>query len=278
MTMGEKKKVCEQVFKETFSEHFGIPFSVLTAWEAVGRVLTYGFKHCGYIPACLSPVFLHREDQVDEEELLASFSNYVTCDEQDALKMSLSDNPDCQDPDPMDFLSTYKCFRMPTDQTIRTIVVKLAHQELIQRPHYVAECWAPVVATLKTHECFQTVKKMRELNSDMKPTTKKVTQALKATPTNDSQKQSFHFLKKFVRPLDGPSLKILQKFVTGSDALVTDHISVYFTATDGLARRPIAHTCAPTLEIPSTYQVYNEMVEEFNNILRQKESWTFNIV
>lgn len=179
MTMGEKKKVWEQVFKETFSEHFGNPFSVLTAWEAVGRVLTYGFKHCGYIPVCLSPVFLafclHGEDQVDEEELLASFSNYDTCDQRDALKMSLSDNLDCQDPDLMDFLSTYKSFRMPTDQTIRTIVVELAHQELIQRPRYVAECWAPVVATLKTHECFQSVKKMRELNSGMKPTTKKVT-------------------------------------------------------------------------------------------------------
>ncbi|XP_068761772.1 uncharacterized protein [Montipora capricornis] len=67
-----------------------------SAWEAGGRVLTYGFKNCGYIPVCLSPVFLasclHGEDQVDEEELLASFSNYVTCDERDALKMSLSDN------------------------------------------------------------------------------------------------------------------------------------------------------------------------------------------
>ena len=56
----------------SFSEHFGNPFSVLTAWEAVGPVLTYGFKHCGYIPVCLSPVFLafclHGEDQVDEED------------------------------------------------------------------------------------------------------------------------------------------------------------------------------------------------------------------
>ena len=253
-----------------------------SAWEAVGRVLTYGFKYCSYLPVGLSPVFLasclHGEDQVDEEELLASFSNYVTCDERDALKMSLSDKPDCQDPDLMDFLSTYKCFRLPTDQTIRTIIVELAHQELIQKPRYVAECWAPIVATLKTHECFDNVKKMRELNSDMKPTTKKVIRALKATPTNDSEKQSLDFLKKFVRSLDGPSLKIFLKFVTGSDALVTEHISVCFIATDGLARRPIAHTCGPTLEIPSTYQVYNEMVEEFNNILRQKESWTFNIV
>ena len=80
-------------------------------------------------------------------------------------------------------------------------------------------------------------------------------------------KKEFYFLKKFVRSLNGPSLKIFLKFVTGSDALVTDHISVYFIATDGPARRPIAPTCGPTLEIPSTYQVCNEMVEEFNDIL-----------
>ena len=32
MIMGEKKKVWAQVFKETFSQHFGNPFSVLTDW------------------------------------------------------------------------------------------------------------------------------------------------------------------------------------------------------------------------------------------------------
>ena len=78
---------------------------------------------------------------------LASISNYVTSDDREALKMSLSDNSDSQDPDPMDFLSSYKCFRLPTCKTIRTIIVELAHQELIQRPRYVAEYWAPVVAT-----------------------------------------------------------------------------------------------------------------------------------
>lgn len=127
-------------------------------WEAIGRVLTYGFKYCSYIPICLSPVFLasclHGEDQVDEEELLASFSNYVTSDEREALQMSLSDNPDCQDDDLLDFLSTYKCYRLPIKETIRTIILEQAHQELIQRSRYIANCWAPVVATLKTHECF----------------------------------------------------------------------------------------------------------------------------
>ena len=186
-------------------------------------MLTYGFQYSRHIPICLSPVFLasclHGEDQVHEEELLSSFSNYVTSDEREVLQKRLADNPDCQDDDLLEFLSTYKCFRLPTDATIRTIIVELAHQELIQRPRYIANCWASVVSTLKMHESFHSVKRMRELYSCMKPSAKKVIKALRATPANDSEKQSYDFLKKLVRSLDGPSLKIFLKFVTGSDAL-----------------------------------------------------------
>ena len=61
------------------------------------------------------------------------------------------------------------------------MILELAHQELLQRPRYIAECWAPVVATVKTHECFYSLKKMMELYSDLKPFLKKVILALKAT-------------------------------------------------------------------------------------------------
>ena len=77
--------------------------------------------------------------------------------------MGLSDNPDCQDCDLIDFLSTYKCFRQPTVQIIRNFILELVHQELIQRPRYIAECWAPVVETLKTHQGVTSVKKTGEL-------------------------------------------------------------------------------------------------------------------
>lgn len=105
-------------------------------------------------------------------------------------------------------LSTYKCFRLPAAQNIRKIILELAHQVLLQRLCYIAECWVPVVATLKTHQCFYSVKTMRELYSDLKPSSKKVIQALKATPSGDSKTQSYDFLKTFVRSLDAPSLKI----------------------------------------------------------------------
>ncbi|KAK3742020.1 hypothetical protein QZH41_014346 [Actinostola sp. cb2023] len=253
-----------------------------TEWEAIGRVLAYGFKYFGYIPIGLSPVFLasciHGEDKISDEELLQSFSNYVTSDERDIIKTSLSDDVDCQDEDLLDFLSTYKCFRLPTKDTMRTILLELAHQEIIQRPRYIANCWSTIIGIFKTNISFSSIEKLRELFSGMNPSAKKVIKSLQPTIANESEKQSFDFLKKFIRSLDKSSLKIFLKFITGSDTLVTESIQVSFISVEGMARRPIAHTCGPTLEVPSTYQSYNEMSEEFNNILRAKESWTFNIV
>ena len=74
------------------------------------------------------------------------------------------------------------------------------------------------------------------------------------------------------------SLKVFLKFVTGSDVMVLQTISVSFNPVEGIMRTPIAHTCGPILELPSKYQSYNELAEEFTNILREKASWTFSIV
>ena len=43
-------------------------------------------------------------------------------------------------------------------------------------------------------------------------------------------------------------------------------INVTFTKMEGAARRPMVHTCAPTLELPSTYQTFNELSEEFSSL------------
>ena len=53
---------------------------------------------------------------------------------------------------------------------------------------------------------------------------------------------------------------------------------VTFTKMEGAARRPIVHTCTPALELPSTYQSFNELSEEFSFLISERDSWYFNIV
>ena len=57
-----------------------------------------------------------------------------------------------------------------------------------------------------------------------------------------------------------------------------DSLEVTFVNVDGLSRRPIAHTCTPSLVLPSTYQSFNELSEEFSSLLREKGFWEFDIV
>lgn len=59
--------------------------------------------------------------------------------------------------------------------------------------------------------------------------------------------------------------------------MLTDNILIVFTRLEGLERRPIAHTCTYTLEIPTTYQSFPEFREEFNSIL-EANTWEMNIV
>ena len=242
----------------------------------------YGFQEVGYVPVCLSPLFLasciHGEETVTEEELLQSFKLYITADEREVFDRCLSEDFESNDEDVLDFLSSYKCFRKPTPQNIKVIFIELAHQEIIQKPRYIAECWAPVLSILKEHMSFSKVEGIRKLCLDSKPTAKKVIKSLVATPKNEAERESLGFLKKFIKSLDAVSLKVFLKFLTGSDVLIQKNISVSFNSVAGIARAPVAHTCGSCLELPSTYQSYNELAEDFTKILREKESWTFNIV
>ena len=85
-------------------------------------------------------------------------------------------------------------------------------------------------------------------------------------------------LKRFVKFLEGHTLGKFLHFCTGIDIITCESISITFNTMTGLERRPIAHTCAPLIELPSTYESYLALSEEFLNIIRGYQSWSFDIV
>ena len=73
-------------------------------------------------------------------------------------------------------------------------------------------------------------------------------------------------------------LRSFLRFVTGSTVCNSTKILVTFNSLTGLARRPLAHTCEPTLEISSTYINYDEFYGKFRSIFdKVNEEFSFRM-
>lgn len=251
-------------------------------WEAIARILLYGFKVAKYFPVSLSNAFLalclFGEESISSDFLLVSFRFYITADERETFDKIKAGDVEEQDDDILEFLGNYKTYKRYTKENITLIISELAHQELIQHPRYIAQCWVPILADLKEHTNFQSSEAISQFFAAKTPTARKLIRAINSDPSTDAERQCLDFLKKFIRSLDGPALGTFLKFTTGSDLMPEESLVVSYTSSDGFTRRPIAHTCGQHLEVPSTYQSFGELSEEFTFLLRDKGAWTFNIV
>lgn len=248
-------------------------------WEAIARILLKGFQEYQYFPLRLSKTFvvscLFGESAVSEQMLMESFMQYVSQDERKVIQKCSNGELEPDDENLIELLSTFYCKRAVTESTILKTVTELAHQELIQRPQYVTECWRPILTALT--RSFPTVESLICFFSQLIPTTSKVVSTIDCQPTNDGERDALKYLKRYIKGLDSKMLATFLRFVTGSDLMLFQSWEINFTQLDGCARRPVAHTCTNTLELPLTYQSFPELREEFNQILKAV-NWEMDIV
>ena len=121
------------------------------------------------------------------------------------------------------------------------------------------------VPTFKIY--FPDVNLLDQFYSSIIPTNLKVLALLKASPATAAKTEAMAYLKRFMRGLDEAKLTTFSRFTTAADVIVTDALTISFTNSEGLQRRPIAHTCGHTLEVPSTYASFCDLREEFMAIL-----------
>ena len=152
-------------------------------WQALARVILYGFSALNYFPLRLSSVIistcLFGEEILSRQFLLEAFRKYVTSEDQKVFDACLSDECDVNDKDVLDFLTAWKCCRVPAKDNIKDIIFKLAHQELVQKARYVVHCWAPIIKKLQFDESFRTLDGVLGLFMEKQPTAKKYLKQLK---------------------------------------------------------------------------------------------------
>ena len=216
--------------------------------------------------------------KVPESILMESFMKYSSPVEEDLVKEYLEKDclPDDND-ELLEFLERFNCRSAVSSENLRKLLIEIANQELIQKPHVMISTWQPSVQELKQYPQFQSTSGIQCLYDMLKPTTKKVLEILSAQPNTQAERDAFKFLQRHIRGLDNTKLIQFLIFTAASDILVTSKLEVAFSKLKGVGCRPIAHTCEPVLELSSTYANFVELRDQFNNIL-DKDTWEMDIM
>lgn len=269
MTLGERERV-------PFVRHDYF----VQEWEAVGRILVKGFVSVSYFPTFLSKAFLCYclfGNQVPDSMFVDSFTKYLSPVEEEFIVDIIRKNQLPDDDEFTDFLERFKCRRVVTTENLSQVILEISKQELVQKPHLMISSLQPFVQQLKQYPQFQTITAVEGFYDSLKPTTKKVLSCLTSNPQSDGERDAFKFLQRFVRGLEMPKLLQFLRFTTAMDVMIDKKIEVAFIKCEGLSARPIAHTCGPLLEIPSTYANFVELREAFMNILN-RDNWEMDII
>ena len=75
---------------------------------------------------------------------------------------------------------------------------------------------------------------------------------------NSAQARIFGYLTRLVGNMKQDELSRFLRFVTGSSVVSEKRINIRFNKLEGIARRPITHTCSCLLELSTSYRNLNK--------------------
>eukprot|EP00112_Aurelia_sp_Birch-Aquarium-sp1_P012637 Seg2658.2 transcript_id=Seg2658.2/GoldUCD/mRNA.D3Y31 product="hypothetical protein" protein_id=Seg2658.2/GoldUCD/D3Y31 len=132
-------------------------------WQCCARVLLKGFMDMRYWPLQLCHAFLCHSlfgmQGVTDEMLCNSFQSFVDVADAKVITSIMEDKSSDLDEtlieEFQDMLSRYNGRKVATKENVKSLVVELAHKELIQSPKYISAAWAPELLPLTAnHEEF----------------------------------------------------------------------------------------------------------------------------
>ena len=248
----------------------------------VGRVLSHGFVCTGFLPTrvtfpTLAGMLLGPDVKIKSSHLVEAFVDYVSDVDREVLKEAITiakadtchSFPNSMKEKLLTVLSAFGCRQIPTTDSLPHNLAQIAKFVFQSKPMLaVTEIHSGIP---QAHRPFWQSKSPDDLHQ--------LYQALAVTPAkvlalfdepvfmNKAQEVVYGYLRQFVGNMTLDQVRVFLRFVSGSSVCTAENLKVEFNSMSGFARRPIAHTCSNTLELPATYISYPEFEKEFRLIL-----------
>jgi hypothetical protein len=264
-------------------EHFRIPILDpdfgKDEWQAIGRILLKGYQDHRYFPVSLAPAFMvalvYGEDSVPPSILKESFLQFITPSERDAITKALA-REDFDQNVLLDLLERTQCHRIPEAKELLPMILHVAHKEIIQESSYAIETMRSIDHK-RFVSFFPDCSAIMAVYDQLEPSVSKVLNLLEANPQTTEQNKCLSYFQRFIRGRSSNDLGRLLRFLTGADVICVEKIQVSFIKATGLARRPIIHTCGPSVELPETYLHFPDFRSEWEHLLANEASFEMNL-
>ena len=247
----------------------------------LGTIMSHAYLVCGILPVriafpCLAAILLQQGVEYPEAILVEAFVNSQSVHDASIFKQAFQEiraghqnfSADIKS-GLINILSRCGCREIPHPHTLKQSVIEVARFQFIMEP---AGAIAMIRSGIpKQHAAFWNKTTVTQFHS--------IYRALDVTPArvlkmidepvfcNPNEERTFSYLEQYIGNMQPDEARSFVRFVTGCSVCSGRRILITFNTLEGLARRPIAHTCSSTLELPSTYCTYPEFSTEFHALL-----------
>ena len=263
--------------------HPGMNMSTLTT---LGRVISHAYLVTGLLPTrisfpCLAQILLG-QIEIPDDVLFHSFVDNISSHEADIIRRAMNEvamgvkcfSSSLQS-DLVSALSRFNIRVMPIPDNFRENMINIARYELISKPLCAVQALSSGIPS--QHRSFWQSISLSELLSIYRAQSVSRSVTLKmfqdAEGRHGSEARILCYLRQYIGNMSSDELSTFLRFVTGAATCSALKVSVIFNGTTGCSRRPIVHTCGPVLELSTSYQTYNEFVEEFRSCLQSEYAW-----
>ena len=172
-------------------------------------------------------------------------------------------------------LSRFGLRKIPMPDSLKSLLAQSARFEFLLKPScIISSIFSGIPSKHKAFWDDLGVNGILSLYNTLSVSPAKVFSLLADVEIADpNQDRVFTYLRQYIASMDGDELRRFLRFVTGSTVCMSKKITVNFNNTTGMARRPIAHTCDPSLELSSSFDTYLEFVNELRAYLLDESSW-----
>lgn len=256
---------------------------------AIGRVLSHSVMLTRCIPPRLSRTtilqLIYGRDGVCDDVLLNDFIIFLTPREGSILRKALTAFTELstKERDNLEIIyAMYGMLEQPKQNEIRDQLLAIARAELVDKPSSLIDLMKKGIPE-KHGDAFWstlTVASIEYLFEQQRPTPDRVADVLSpedgATLTLAEQ-TVLYYLKQFIIGCDQEELETFLIFTTAS-VVMPKSIKVLFSKVHGLARRIVAHTCARTIELPVSYNSFQDMKRELKATFADKLNFEMNMI